>query len=109
MASGLAAALAAYRQCNYDLIYLRPESLEQARRVSVLLEALVECFAQCPQVLPATNRGEYLAKSADAYRASVTYVAGMTDRFAITSAQRLLDWPTDELPMSVGDASRLEV
>jgi hypothetical protein len=33
----------------------------------------------------------------------------MTDRFAITSAQRLLDWPTDELPMSVGDASRLEV
>jgi len=108
MTSELASALATFRQCNYDLIYLRSESLEQARRVSVLLEALVECFANDPHLLPLANRGDFPANSGDAFRASVTYVAGMTDRFALRSAKRLLDWPIDEMPMSVGDASRDE-
>ncbi len=33
-----------------------------------------------------------------AVRAAVEYVAGMTDRFAVEAACRLLDWPEDELP-----------
>ena len=31
-------------------------------------------------------------------RAAVEYVAGMTDRFAVEAALRLLDWPEEELP-----------
>ncbi|HXR22166.1 MAG TPA: hypothetical protein VN786_06410 [Acidimicrobiales bacterium] len=34
----------------------------------------------------------------DLARAAVTYVAGMTDRFACTQAERLLSWPRSEMP-----------
>jgi dGTPase len=33
--------------------------------------------------------------------AAVTYVAGMTDRFAFDTAVHLLGWPVDELPEGI--------
>ena len=44
-------ALAAFRACNYDLIYLRPESLAQGQSVISVLRALVEHFSDQPHLI----------------------------------------------------------
>ncbi len=93
-----AEALAEFREWNYERIYLRPESLEQGRRVRRLLEALVEAYASAPELLPEGRTRDLDARSPEALRTAVEYVAGMTDRFAVEAAGRLLDWPDDELP-----------
>jgi dGTPase len=41
------------------------------------------------------------AGSREAVRAAVTYVAGMTDRFAFRQAVALLGWDPDKLPAGI--------
>ncbi len=101
----LAEALAAFRQGNYERIYLRPDSLEQGRRVRRLLEALVERYAAAPELLPRDFAAADGAGSVAAFRAAVGYVAGMTDRYALRCARQLLDWPDDELPTGLHEAT----
>jgi dGTPase len=95
-------ALAAFRTFNYESIYLRGASRQQAQSVVSMLRALVEYFAQHPWLIPdvADARGE-VASEAEAMRLSVAYVAGMTDRFACRSAVTLLEWPDDQLPSGI--------
>jgi len=96
MAAPYAEALAGLRSFNYAHIYNRPASIEQGASVVAVLTALVERFAERPELLPAAA-GE---ARTDPLVAAVGYVAGMTDRFAFDSAVRLLDWPVDRLPHS---------
>ena len=82
-----------FRQFNYEHIYLRPASVAQAEAVIAVLRALVEHYADRPE--PAARRPPGAgvdAGSAEALRAAVTYVAGMTDRFACQQAVALLGW-----------------
>ena len=44
---------------------------------------------------------DVVAGSEEAIRAAVTYVAGMTDRFAFRQAVALLGWDADKLPAGV--------
>jgi dGTPase len=97
MAPTLAEALDAFRTFNFERIYLRPASVAQATSVIALLRDLVEHLAARPRLVPG-NDGTDLASSDDPVRAAVTYVAGMTDRFACRLAVRELDWPLDRLP-----------
>jgi dGTPase len=97
MAHDHAEALAAFRAFNYERIYLRPESVAQGHDVIRLLRALVEHYAARPDLLPG-GAGEPDPGSEAARRAAVTYVGGMTDRFACRMAVALLDWPVDQLP-----------
>ena len=100
----LADALAAFRTCNYERIYLRPASVEQGLAVQRLLGALVERIADMPSVLPpasAEAAGWPEAGSPDAVRAAVTYVAGMTDRYAVGMADQLLGWDPAELRLGL--------
>ena len=95
MSADVAEALSALRNWDYERIYLRPESLRQAKAVHRLLRALVEHYVGHPGDLPeearqGCGRGPTLA--------AVAYVAGMTDRFACTQAARLLGWPADQMP-----------
>jgi dGTPase len=97
MSEATAEAMADLRRFNYERIYLRQESLEQSRRVVDMLEALVEHYlvrpAELPEgyvVLPATAGTEV--------ERAVSYVAGMTDRFACAQAMARLGWPADRLP-----------
>ncbi|MFW6599314.1 HD domain-containing protein [Propionibacteriaceae bacterium Y2011] len=95
----LAGALSSLRRFNYERIYTRPASLAQSRAVIKILQALVEHYAARPTDIPwpvAVHPG-----GAEAVRAAVAYVGGMTDRFAFDSAVRLLGWPVDELPMGI--------
>ena len=112
-------ALAAFRACNYDLIYLRPESLAQGQSVISVLRALVEHFSDQPHLIadaamrwtshsapkadPSVLRApaDFAPGSEEATRAAVTYVAGMTDRFAFRRAVELLGWDRDKLPTGV--------
>jgi dGTPase len=60
-----------------------------------MLSALVEHYTQHPSDLPGS---QIPGSDDDLARAAVTYVAGMTDRFACTQAERLLSWPRSEMP-----------
>src|SRR5947209_18753737 len=57
MPEGPASALAAFRAFNYERIYLRPASVAQSRAVVDLLRALVEFFADRPNLLPTSDEG----------------------------------------------------
>ncbi len=98
MADG-AEALAAFRRFNYDNVYLRPASQEQARSVISLLQALVEHYAVNPQLLPDDTDDD--AGSAAALHDAVAYVGGMTDRFACRQAVALLGWDVARLPQGI--------
>jgi dGTPase len=93
-------ALAQFRACNYERIYLRPSSAAQGSAVIALLRALVEHFADRPNLLPAVGLPGLDAGTAGAVRAAVTYVAGMTDRFACQTAIAQLGWDKARLPRS---------
>ena len=94
-----AAALAALRAFNYERIYVRPASLAQSRAVIDVLRALVEYYIEHPELMPDASDVE--AQSEAAVRAAVTYVAGMTDRYAFDMAVRHLDWSPERLPRGI--------
>ncbi len=124
-----AEALAALRAFNYRWIYLRPASQAQADAVIPVLRALVEHYADRPNLLPSsavggTRRADgcsaadgragldglagtqagvdgLLAGSDAAQAAAVAHVAGMTDRYAFQSAVALLGWDRERLPRGV--------
>jgi dGTPase len=88
-----AGALTALRRFNDERIYSRPESLDQWRIIVEVLQSLVGWYLEHPESLPADYRDEE-----DPLRGVVTYVAGMTDRFAFDAAVGLLGWNPDRLP-----------
>jgi dGTPase len=94
-----AEALAEFRRFNYEHIYLRPASRAQADAVIGLLRALVEWYVQRPDLLPDANSVE--AGSAEAVHMAVTYVSGMTDRFACRQAMIHLGWEKHQLPTGI--------
>jgi dGTPase len=100
-----AEALSAFRACNYERIYLRQASVRQGEAVVQVLRALVEHFADRPHLMADTSgraSPDVLAGSQEALVAAVTYVAGMTDRFAFRQAVALLGWDPQKLPAGVG-------
>jgi len=102
MRADLAEALAALRAFNYEHIYLRPASVAQAEAVVGVLQALVDYFADRPNAL-GPDLG-LAAGSPEALRAAVTYVGGMTDRFAFSSAVAHLSWDPARLPVGIDTA-----
>jgi dGTPase len=103
MATAEASALASLRAFNYERIYVRPASLAQSAAVVEVLHALVELYLARPDLLPDqvdADRG-----SNEIVRAAVTYVAGMTDRFAFQTAVAELGWDHHRLPQGI-DQSR---
>jgi dGTPase len=99
MTRPVAEALAEFRRFNYDHVYLRPASRAQADAVITMLRALVEHYADRPNLLPAAHHID--AGSPHALHASVDYVAGMTDRFACRQALALLGWDRERLPAGI--------
>lgn len=89
-------ALGELRRFNYERIYTRHESVQQSRTVVRVLTGLVEFYLENPHILPAEYR------TADAVHGVVTYVGGMTDRFAFDRAQEFLGWDPTQLPRGIG-------
>jgi dGTPase len=107
MGEEMADALAAFRRCNYEKVYLRPASVAQGSAVIEVLRALVGHFADHPYAIPEVRRGGFTGEGGDtdnedtSVRAAVSYVAGMTDRFAMERAVCDLGWDAGRLPRSV--------
>lgn len=99
MDADTAAALAGLRRFNYERIYTRPAAVKQARSVVDVLTALVEHYAGHPERLPAPPDAD--ARSVAATEAAVTWISGMTDRYAFDTAVRELEWDTDRLPKAI--------
>jgi dGTPase len=99
MVDSVAEALAAFRRFNYDHVYLRPASRAQADAVIAMLRALVEHYADRPNLLPDATAVD--AGSPDACRLAVGYVGGMTDRYACRQAVALLGWSRERLPAGI--------
>jgi len=110
MEPDIAEALAAFRRFNYEYVYLRPASQQQASAVVSLLRALVEHYADRPHAIPHQTIEAALGERADhvdaggpqALRAAVAYVAGMTDRFACQQGLSQLSWDPSKLPRGIG-------
>jgi dGTPase len=85
-----AAALEKFRAFNFERIYLRPASVAQAERVTVLLRQLTHWFIEHP-----------LGLGGDPVAAAVHHVSGMTDRYAFRLAVDRLGWDPTALPKGV--------
>jgi dGTPase len=101
MVPDMAEALALFRRFNYDAIYHRAASRTQAQSVIDMLRPLVEHYIAHPQLLPAFELSPFDAHSKTAAHEAVTYVGGMTDRFACKQAVHLLHFPTHKLPQGI--------
>ncbi len=102
IAAPYAETLADLRAFNYERIYNRPESLAPGESVVKVLTALVEKFIESPELLADGGSAE------DAVVVPVTYVAGITDRFAFESATPLLGWSASQLPRGISAPSGAE-
>ncbi|HEX4492371.1 MAG TPA: HD domain-containing protein [Acidimicrobiia bacterium] len=97
-------ALAAFRQFNFERIYLRPASLRQADRVISLLRGLVDWYVDVPARLPEGATGAHPdlePGTPEAAAVAVRYVSGMTDRFALAQGVELLGMRFETLPRGV--------
>jgi dGTPase len=101
-------ALAEFRRFNYDNIYMRDASRNQAKSVIDLLQALVEHYASHPHMILADSDQDASlthhiapAHSAEALHSAVAYVGGMTDRFACRQGTALLGWDASRLPQGI--------
>jgi dGTPase len=114
MREPFAGALTALRRFNYERIYTRPSSQEQAKAVVAVLSALVDYFAANPSRIPPATRAlgagrgpaeqveqPTTAGPGSAVRQAVAYVSGMTDRFAFSTAVQLLGWDPAKLPRGI--------
>ena len=101
MTEPAASALAAFRDFNFERIYLRPAARRQAERVVWLLRGLVDHFADAPRRLPDPDALAVAPGSPEAAALAVDYVSGMTDRFALGLGVELLGWRPDDLPRGV--------
>jgi dGTPase len=99
MHDDLAEALTAFRAFNYERIYLRDESRRQAVVVDRLLIALVEWYRADPARLVAEGRP--IDDATDIVREAVSFVGGMTDRFAHERALSNLGWDAADLPIGL--------
>ena len=95
----VAGALASLRAFNYERIYTRPDSVAQSNAVIEVLRGLVEYYCENPGAMP---QDYHAPAEADRVKTAVTYVGGMTDRFAFDLAEELLGWDHDRLPQGIG-------
>ena len=103
MDAEFAEALAAFREFNYERIYLRDESVAQGEAVVTVLRALVEYFTAHRNEIPerADSHGAEDRRDGDPVFEAVRYVAGMTDRFAFRTAVSDLGFDANDLPKGV--------
>ena len=73
------------RDFMFARVYLRPETARQREHVFDVVTTLVEHFVSHPGDVPATYRHD----DADSLTRAMDYVAGMTDRFALDTYDRV--------------------
>jgi len=85
MESHILDAMHTLRSFMFEQVYLRPEAENQRRRAKQIVRELVEYFLERPGEIPES----YRHAEADDLTQVVDYVAGMTDRYAISTHDNL--------------------
>jgi dGTPase len=78
-------AMHVLRNFMFERVYLRPEAENQRRRAKQIVRELVEYFLERPDEIPETYRHD----ASDDLTRVIDYVAGMTDRYAISTHDEL--------------------
>ena len=99
-----ASALAELRQFNYERIYMRPDSIAQAKAVIDVLRALVDHLITHPNLVQDDWKvpAEIRENTDEKVWRAVAYVAGMTDRFAFEQAEALVGYNLSKIPPGIG-------
>ena len=71
-------------------MYRAPSVVVERRRVTEMLNGLFPLFPERPVEMPETGSCRRAGDETGRARVVLDYVAGMTDRFAIQEAERLL-------------------
>ena len=75
------AAMGELRDFMFEKVYLRPESTEQKEKAILIIQDLVRYYEEHTDEVP----DSFTLADADPMTRAVDYVAGMTDRFALTN------------------------
>ncbi|MFP4209071.1 MAG: HD domain-containing protein [Wenzhouxiangella sp.] len=78
-------AMKQLREFMFDRVYLRPDAVAQAHRATGVIHQLVEYLCKHPEEIPDT----YRIVEAEPLTQVLDYVAGMTDRYALTLHDQL--------------------
>lgn len=78
-------AMSELRDFMFEQVYLRPESETQKEKAIIVIQDLVAHYQAHPHEVP----DSYTVAEADPLTRAVDYVAGMTDRYALRSHDRL--------------------
>ncbi|TVS10654.1 MAG: HD domain-containing protein [Wenzhouxiangella sp.] len=78
-------AMKHFREFMFESVYLRPEATAQARRATGVIHQLVEHLLAHPDQIP----DSYRIVEAEPLTQVLDYVAGMTDRYALSLHDRL--------------------
>ena len=73
------------RDFMFERVYLRPDAESQRQKAMSVIEDLVVHFSNHPNEVP----DSFTTPSADDLDRAIDYVAGMTDRFALHTHDRL--------------------
>lgn len=95
--------LGALRSFNYEHIYLRSESIRQSEQVIEVLRTLTKFLIANPKVaLERIGLDHGLSNNEEDFiQAIVTYVGGMTDRYAFTMAMELAGVKETSVPRGI--------
>lgn len=77
-------AMRTFREFMFERVYLRPEAAAQADRAKAVIHQLVDFLCRHPDEIPATYRRD----EAETLQQVLDYVAGMTDRYALSLHDR---------------------
>jgi dGTPase len=73
------------REFLFERVYIPLGRMEESQRAREVLHLLYRHFCQNPQEIP----GDYWIRGEDVERVVVDYIAGMTDNFALRTAERI--------------------
>jgi dGTPase len=85
MSDDVFAGLDVLRAFMFDRVYLRAEAAAEQEKAVQVIRALVEYHLEHPDEIP----DEYAGGPGDVAERVIDYVAGMTDRYALTTFERL--------------------
>lgn len=85
MSADVLHAMKLFREFMFERVYMRPAAVAQADRARLVIHQLVDHLLAHPDEIPATYRNQ----DADGLTQALDFVAGMTDRYALSLHDRL--------------------
>lgn len=89
MSDDISSAMFGLRQFMFDRVYFNKKAKSQEEKAGKLLEELFIYYRENIEALPDDYKNRIIHNSEEKHRVVCDYVAGMTDRFAVTTFEKL--------------------